>query len=153
MPTNTVYKTSEIQSKIESLSLGAVDYISKPFNHHEFLARIWAIRYSLFWIALEALFGPEDAREITYRLSQRVAFFLGHDRADVKGLFSLTKKGYAYRSKIVHGRWKEDAGSESQMAEAEDLVRRSLVRVLEDQELIKTFSGKTRESFLDDLVF
>lgn len=114
---------------------------------------IEAIRYALFWIALEALFGPEDAREITYRLSQRVAFFLGGDRAEAKALFALAKKGYGFRSKIVHGRWKEEPDSETRMAEAEDLVRRSLVRVLEDEELRETFSGKGREPFLDDLVF
>jgi len=48
---------------------------------------IAAIRYALFWIALEALFGPEDAREITYRLSQRLALFLAADRREAKDLF------------------------------------------------------------------
>lgn len=114
---------------------------------------IEVIRYVLFWMALEALFGPEDAREITYRLSQRVAFFLASDRAEARELFAVAKKGYGFRSKIVHGRWEEEADSEARMAEAEDLVRQSLVRVLEDEELRKTFSGKTRETFLDDIVF
>ena len=31
------------------------------------------IRHLLFWIALEALFGSADGREVTYRLSQRLA--------------------------------------------------------------------------------
>jgi hypothetical protein len=39
------------------------------------------IRYALFWIALEALFGPADGREITFRISQRIAFFLASTRA------------------------------------------------------------------------
>lgn len=111
------------------------------------------IRFILFWIALEALFGPEDAREITYRLSQRVGFFLSGARAEARALFSLAKRGYAFRSKIVHGRWKEDADSVTRMAEAEDLVRRSLVRILEDSTLTAQFSGTAREAFLDDLVF
>lgn len=114
---------------------------------------IETIRYVLFWIALEAMFGPEDAREITYRLSQRVAFFLSKDRNEAKQLFATTKNGYGFRSKIVHGRWKEDRNSEQHMAEAESVVRRSLVRILEDPELTKTFSERRRESFLDDLVF
>src|SRR5579875_1908027 len=41
-------------------------------------------RYLLLWVALEALFGPEDAREMTFRLSQRIAFFLGKDKAEAK---------------------------------------------------------------------
>ncbi len=114
---------------------------------------IEAIRYSLFWIALEALFGPEDAREITYRFSHRVAFFLAKDRAEARGLFATAKSGYAFRSKIVHGRWKEDTDSEAKMASAEGLVRRSLIQILEDAELTRTFSGTARERFLDDLLF
>lgn len=39
------------------------------------------------------------------------------------------------------------------MASTEDLVRRSLVRVLEDEKLGEAFSGKRREPFLDELVF
>ena len=114
---------------------------------------IEAIRFALFWIAVEALFGPEDGREITFRLSQRLAFFLSNERSEARSLFALAKKGYAFRSKIVHGRWKEDPDSETRMAEAEDLVCSSLVRILQDQTLTERFAGRTRESFLDDLVF
>jgi hypothetical protein len=114
---------------------------------------IEAIRYALFWMALEALFGPEDSREITYRLAQRVAFFLGKDRAEAKQLFATTKRGYGFRSKIVHGRWKEETDSEERMAETEELVRRSFSRLLPDDDLKKTFSSKAREAYLDELVF
>ncbi len=112
-----------------------------------------AIRYALFWIALEALFGPEDAREITYRLSQRLAFFLAANREEAKNLFLMTKKGYGFRSKIVHGRWKEEPESAARMAEVEALVRRSLVLVIETNDLRSTFSGSAREPFLDNLVW
>ena len=111
------------------------------------------IRYSLFWIALEALFGPEDAREITYRLSQRVALFLAKDSSEARALFTKARNGYGFRSKIVHGRWKGNAKSQVLMADAERLVRESLVRLLQDDELMKVFCGKKREAFLDDLVF
>jgi hypothetical protein len=114
---------------------------------------IEAIRFALFWIAVEALFGPEDAREVTFRLSQRVALFLSAERAEARNLFLLVKKSYAFRSKIVHGRWKEDPDSETRMAEGEGIVRRSLLRILQDQSMTQRFAGRTRESFLDDLVF
>jgi len=65
--------------------------------------REWSIRYLLLWIALEALFGPEDGREITYRLSQRVAFFLTSDRKQRQALFKAVKDGYVWRSKVAHG--------------------------------------------------
>lgn len=115
--------------------------------------RIEPVRYALFWIALEALFGPENSREITYRLSQRVAFFLAKGRGEAKGAFATAKNAYALRSKIVHGRWKANADITAKMASTEDLVRRSLIRILEDAELRRTFSDTARERFLDDLAF
>jgi hypothetical protein len=111
------------------------------------------IRYSLWWIALEALFGPEDARETTYRLSQRIGFFLGGDRTAARELFAKALKGYAFRSKVVHGRWKENPDSDVFMAEAEAFVRRSMNRILQSAELTKMFLEKSREAYLDDLVF
>lgn len=116
---------------------------------------IEAIRYVLFWVALEALFGPDDGREITYRLSQRVGFFLGQDRAEARQLFDTAKKGYGLRSKIVHGRWSDNAESETRMLDTEGLVQRSLVKILDNTELRQTFSqsAKGREHFLDALAF
>jgi hypothetical protein len=43
--------------------------------------RFWDARFLLLlWVVLEAIFAPSDPREITFSLSQRVAFFLGNDR-------------------------------------------------------------------------
>ena len=47
------------------------------------------MRYALFWMALEALFGPEDGREISFRLSPRIAFLLAENSAQAKGFFAL----------------------------------------------------------------
>src|SRR5262249_40706002 len=49
------------------------------------------IRYSLLWIALEALFGPEDGGEITHRLSQRIAFFLKTENPATREMFRTAK--------------------------------------------------------------
>jgi hypothetical protein len=111
------------------------------------------IRYSLWWIALEALFGPEDAREITHGLSQRIGFFLGENKKTARELFARARKGYTFRSKVVHGRWKENPETELLMADAETSTRRSLLRILQDAEVRKTFLEKNRETYLDDLVF
>jgi len=111
------------------------------------------VRYLLFWIALEALFGPEDAREMTFRLSQRVSLFLAENPSEARDLFARAKTGYAFRSKVAHGRWKENPDGLALMAEVETFVRRSLVGLLQDPELTKTFLGNDREPYLDDLVF
>jgi hypothetical protein len=114
---------------------------------------IESVRCLLFWVALEALFGPEDGREITFRLAQRVGFFLGATREEARQLFETAKAGYGFRSKIVHGHWKQDPMATQRMAEAENLFRRAYTRILETPGFVETFSTKKREAFLDGLAF
>ena len=114
---------------------------------------IESVRCLLFWVALEALFGPEDGQEITYRLSRRVGLFLGANREEARQFFETAKVGYRFRSKVVHGRWKQDPNATKRMAEAESLFRSAFTRILETQELVETFSTKKREVFLDGLAF
>jgi hypothetical protein len=112
------------------------------------------VRYALFWIALEALFGPEDAREMTFRLSQRIALFLAPDRAAARELFNDVKEAYGYRSKIVHGRWRRDPDGLARMAEVEAWARQCLIRVLRNAPARASFSDrKQREAYLDGLPY
>jgi hypothetical protein len=116
----------------------------------------WEIRFLLFWIAVECLFGPEDGREISFRLSQRVALFTETDGAQARELFVKVKKSYAWRSKIVHGlRMAKLQGDESGVLldELEQLVRRSLSAVLANTSVASTFDGEARENYLDSLAF
>lgn len=118
--------------------------------------RGWTLRFLILWLALESLFGPEDAREITFRLSQRVALFLSRDGAAARDLFSEVKTSYGWRSKVVHGfRLTKLTTEQSRrlLVHLEDVVRRSIVRILSDASLIPTFDGKNREEYLDGLVF
>lgn len=111
------------------------------------------VRCLLFWVALEALFGPENGREITFRLSQRVGFFLGANPESARTLFETAKAGYGFRSKVVHGQWKQDPNATKRMAEAEGLFRNAFTHILETPALVETFCTKKREVFLDGLSF
>ena len=42
----------------------------------------WEARYLFLWVAMESLFGPQDAREMTFRLCQRIALFLAPEGFD-----------------------------------------------------------------------
>jgi hypothetical protein len=55
-----------------------------------------------YMIAFEGLF-IEGEVELRYRLSLRVAAFLGKDRKEKGKIFTRMKKAYDLRSKIVHG--------------------------------------------------
>lgn len=101
-------------------------------------------------------FGPVDPREITYRLSQRIALFLNSDRTQAGELFKKVKDGYHWRSKIVRGlhlgKLKEDKSKEL-MCEIESVARNSLIRILSERSLTQEFNSKKRENYLDGLVF
>ncbi len=107
----------------------------------------------LLWVALEALVGASS--EITYRMSQRLAFFIGKDKADVKATFANAKKAYRFRSKVAHGAWKKNQDSTALTAISESLLRRALSRVVMDASVTQNFLGKDdeREAFLDEQIF
>lgn len=128
----------------------AINLLSKGSSE-----RLWNIRFLVYAILLEALFGPDDGREITYRLSTRIASFLAHCSDERKKLFSTTKTLYGWRSKIVHGNRLSKLSptqSEDLMMQMENLVRQCLRGVLLSPNL-KLFEGKKREEFLDELIF
>lgn len=118
--------------------------------------RMWEARFLLLWVVMEALFGPTDPREITYRLSQRVAFFLGRNRDEIEKLFNKTKALYSWRSKTVHGarlsNLPEDKSAQV-LHDVEKLARKSMSKILLDDRLIKKFDGKKRDEFLDNRMF
>ena len=116
----------------------------------------WEFRFLLMWLVLECLFGPETPHETTFRLSQRMAFFLEKERPKAREVYGRIKKSYEWRSRIVHGlRLSTVRGekSDSLLVELEELVRRSLVEILASETLVKTFDGGRREEYLDSLAF
>ncbi len=116
----------------------------------------WVLRFLIFWLALESLFGPEDAREITFRLSQRVAFFLANDSSEARQIFEEVKASYEWRSKVVHGlrlRKLTEEKSLELIGGLEEIVRRSILKILGDTTLRDRFESRDREAFLDGLVF
>ena len=113
-------------------------------------------RFILIWLAMESLFGPEDGREITFRLSQRVALFLESDRTMANEMFKTAKDCYGLRSKLVHGFRVATIDDEKLMKFSlisETLLRRSLLTILNAASTIQKFDGETREAYLDGLAF
>lgn len=146
----TVFET------ITQLERGGTPHTSIQYLGKALIERMWESRYIFHWIVMEAIFGPEDSREMTYRLSLRTAHFLGTTRQERERLFEQTKAGYGWRSKLVHGaklhRLTPEKSGEL-MVTLETLIRRSLLRILEDAEFIQAFDQKDREEFLDKLSF
>lgn len=83
-------------------------------------------------MGLEALFGPDDTGETTYKLCQRIAFFLGDRREVTRELYWKAKTCYNTRSKIA---------------------RTAVRHLLDNPDMLKTFVSKQRDRSLEDWVF
>jgi Apea-like HEPN len=123
----TELKTAkELNGALSALGRGDALWVASRTLWLALLTREWTVRYLLLWTALETLFGPTDAREVTYRLSQRLAFFLSAQRDEARDGFEAAKRGYEWRCRVVHGmrlsKLKPET-SQSLMQEAESMTR------------------------------
>lgn len=116
----------------------------------------WLIRYPLLWFGLEALFGVDDAREVSFRIAQRIALFLVGGGPRAVELSRQVKADYGLRSKTVHGVLPR-GGQPGQLTDAaertESLLRDALLKILQSASLRASFAPKSRDSFLDALGF
>lgn len=85
-----------------------------------------------FWIACESLFGEDiELGELTYRLSLRIAHFLGTDAEQRESIRDMARDAYRVRGLLVHGRARIDqtrlAGQTRAM---EDLTRKAIRKCL-----------------------
>ncbi len=75
------------------------------------------------WVAFEALFAPEDNRELRFRASLRIARFIGRDPAERADLFRWLKRSYDWRSRIVHGGGQPSGKEAKQLGDLQSAVR------------------------------
>lgn len=93
-----------------------------------------AIKIAQMCSALESLFSTTET-ELTHRLSERVAFFLGGDPEQMEGTYKFIKKAYAIRSQVTHGSPVNAklAGSTAEISKAMvDILREIAFKVISD---------------------
>jgi len=115
---------------------------------------LWETRYVNLWVAIEALFGPEDRHEIGMKLRKRVAKFLNEDDKDAVIGRDMVDDGYEWRSAAVHGSrfaGLTTAKGEDLMLISEGIVLTSLRKILSDPDLLSAFCSPSRDAFLDRL--
>jgi hypothetical protein len=147
---------AQLHSAILELDTKAPVWVAVRLLWKSLIDKMWEVRIVMQCIALEALFGPQDAREITFRLSTRVGQFLGSTAASRKDWFGKTKEAYGWRSKVVHGSRLNRLSVEKSTEVShviEQIVRQALLKILGSADLKTVFEGDTREQFLDDLMF
>lgn len=124
--------------------------------------KTWEVRYLLFWIAIEALFGPKEPKgELIYRISHYTALFLAQTNKESFEICKNVKKLYEWRSNVVHGMRLEKLINKQKnqpelsvqiTLDTKDLLRRSLLRILSNSILLKKLNSDERENYLEELV-
>jgi Apea-like HEPN len=101
------------------------------------------VKITHYVTALEALFGT-DNQELSHKLSERVAFFLGETPEERLNIFARMKAAYTVRSRTVHGAPHTAKGAQSIPALAQtvdSLARRSLVKISSSEGLYQLMNG------------
>lgn len=116
---------------------------------------LWHVRLLLLWVGIEALFGPEDRRNVQDVTARRVARFLnpGND-VDGRQAYDLVWKSYDERCVVAHGARISDATPDERetiVLEAEGILRSTLRRLLEEPAALAALSSSQRDAYLEQL--
>lgn len=147
-------RAGELLAPVLSLQRSGSTWIAIRILVRALTESMWEARYLWEWVVLEALFGPENPNETTYRLSQRIAWFLASSTEERQKMFDLTRRAYHWRSRIVHGgRISKLTPEKSQELTVftESVLRNSLSKILGSVDLIEKFNGAARDVYLDSL--
>ncbi|MCH7619368.1 MAG: hypothetical protein IH880_06320 [Candidatus Marinimicrobia bacterium] len=106
-------------------------------------------------IALESIFST-SRHELKYRISQRVAFFLGNNSPNRTEIYKNMKTIYDLRSDVVHGGvLKKDKIEKlnEYLPLLEEYLKLSIIKILESSDLIDTFSDNLKiDEYFDRII-
>lgn len=115
----------------------------------------WEIRFLDLWVAIEALFGPEDRKDVQKTIAKRIARFLNPtDDHEGRIAFAMAFKSYDWRSAAIHGaRLSGLTPREADILvqEAEGILRTTLSKILSDAAQVALFASGNRDAHLKAL--
>ncbi len=146
-------KAKQIYLIMKSIPRNSTLWISITSLIQALTSHFGNIRFMLLWIALESLFGAKH--ELQFRISQRIALFLGNNREEALKLFSDSKDSYSMRCDIIHtGSYAGKGNSEAIGYNAEEFIRKALVKIIDNNQFVEVFNNdEKRKKFLDGLAF
>lgn len=135
------------QNRIER----ALMFLHIARNHSYMLYRL-----AFFVPVLECLFGDSGNKaEITHKVAERVAFYIGKSAAERHECFNNVKDAYAIRSKFIHGDVfeKTSVNSVNELSpKIEEIARKVLKNIItKDSEIF--LDDKKRSEYLKMIVF
>jgi hypothetical protein len=151
---NNVQTADRLATAIQELPRPSSVWTATRFLWLALTEELWETRYVNLWVAIEALFGPENRERIAKKLRTRVARFLNADDKEALVAQEIVKAGYDLRSAAIHGS-RLTKRTESEMSESllmsEGIILTALRKILSDPELVAKFCSASRDGYLDDL--
>jgi hypothetical protein len=117
-------------------------------------------KIAMYVASLETLFST-SSNELTYRLSERVAFFLGTTAIERRDLFERVKAAYTVRSSVVHGdtlptKFRTIDALRVISTECDEILRKALFKIFSSKELIELFCSNKNDlidAYFSKLIF
>jgi hypothetical protein len=150
--------SNETVNKIET------NYNSTLYNDHNRIQRsfqfLQALRCSIFLPQKISLYIPIfeclfsiDANEVSHKVSERIAYYIGSDKDERIEIFSLMKDCYDLRSKFFHGsnlgKKHNSVDAQKNMADKIDSIcRRVLLKVIYEDAAIFLDTNSNLQKFL-----
>ena len=105
----------------------------------------------------ETLFGCGSSSEITYKISLRLAYYIGTDKDDKANIMELIKRVYNIRSRYFHGdvldnKDRNIAEQRKISTEMDNLLRRAFVKIIMEDSAIFMGNSKSLENYFGGLI-
>ncbi|NBA86073.1 hypothetical protein GVN16_09890 [Emticicia sp. CRIBPO] len=110
------------------------------------------MRISILIVMFECIFTTDNS-EVSHKVSERIAYFIGENKTDRIRVFDLVKLGYDVRSKVFHGgtpKYGEDQVY-SLSDRLDNLARQIMRKLIIEQENFKSQDSIT--TYFKDLIF
>lgn len=108
-----------------------------------------------YWVGLESLFSPDSTQEVRFRVSLRIAAYLGETPDEWETIYDEMRHSYDWRSKVVHGgglgdrRKLEKQGSLSAAtAKTREYLRAAILKLLESDQSLSIKPGESEIKML-----
>jgi hypothetical protein len=108
-----------------------------------------------YWVGLESLFSPDSTQEVRFRVSLRIAAFLGESPDEWEAIYNEMRHSYDWRSKVVHGgsprehKKLEKQGTLSASArKTREYLRASLLKLLDSDQPLSIKPGESEIKLL-----
>jgi hypothetical protein len=151
---NNVEKADRFATAIQGLPRPSSVWTATRFLWLALTEELWETRYVNLWVAIEALFGPENRDGIGRKIRTRVAKFLNADDSEALIARDIVKSGYDLRSAAVHGS-RLSRRPEAEMSElmlmSEGIMLTTLRKIVSDPDLVTKFCAPSRDAYLDGL--